>query len=127
MRTHLVGNETNPSEIYFTTKLGMLVKIFSFILKGKSSDAQKCINTLCNIEHPDEILSQTTSRGKFIFKRFQLLNKHYEELLATALKQKKKDKLLVFTYTDNRMSFTGDLANEIIFKNPKMNPNLNPN
>ena len=78
----LIGDEKNVDDIYFNTKLGELIKAFSFILKGKTSDVVKYIKTLTRIESPYEILNQETARGKFIFKKYEKVNKMYENLLV---------------------------------------------
>lgn len=114
----LVNKTAKVSDIYFDSKIGILIKAFSFILKGKSHDVMKYIKTLTRINSPYEILNQETSKGKFIFKRYEKLNEVYQNLLDEAVKKTKKGKFLIFTYQDDRMSFTGDLANELLHKYP---------
>ncbi|MCK4859909.1 MAG: hypothetical protein KAS87_05065, partial [Candidatus Omnitrophica bacterium] len=112
----LMNNEKSADDIYFNTKLGNLIKIFSFSLKGKPSDVMKSMKILTRIESPYEILNQETARGKFIFQRYEKMNKSYDSLLESAVKEEGREKLLVFTYADDKMSFTGDLANELLYK-----------
>lgn len=116
----LIDNDAKTiADVYFNTKLGKLVKIFSFIMKGKTNEVMKYIKTLTRIESPYEILNQETSKGKFIFKRYENKDKIYQNLLNEAVKNAGKDKFLVFTYQDDKTSFTGDLANELLHKYPK--------
>ncbi|MEA2036569.1 MAG: DHH family phosphoesterase [Nanoarchaeota archaeon] len=116
---HLADVETdNPGKVYFETKLGRLVRVFSYILKGKTSEVIKCFKILTRVEHPDEILEQNTSQGKFIYKRFEKINEEYEGLLNDALKKVGKDKLLIYVYSENQMSFSGDLSNELLYRHP---------
>ncbi|MBI2208425.1 DHH family phosphoesterase [Candidatus Woesearchaeota archaeon] len=115
---NLMGNEKTIGDIYFNTRLGMLIKIFSFCLKGKTQEIMKNIKILTRIKTPYEILDQETAAGKFIYRRFEKLNKTYDNMLKDALKAATKDKLLVFTYDDDKMSFTGDIANELLYKFP---------
>ena len=42
----------------------------------------------------------------------------YESLLNDAIKNPGKEKMLVYTYADDKMSFTGDLANQLLNKFP---------
>jgi single-stranded DNA-specific DHH superfamily exonuclease len=105
-------------DIYFTTKLGILIKLFSFALKGKTSDLMKNIKILTRIKNPDEILKQTTPQGKFIYQRYEKMKKLYDDLLEDALSQASNEKLLLFTYEDDKMSFTGDLSNELLYRHP---------
>ncbi|MFC1705042.1 DHH family phosphoesterase, partial [Nanoarchaeota archaeon] len=105
-------------EILFDTKLGKLSRIMSFMLKGKTGGVMKCIKIMTRIADPYEILDQTTPRGKFIYKRYEVMNEKYEALLKTAIKSVSKDKLLVFTYSEDEVSFTGDLSNELLYRYP---------
>ena len=108
----------DPGKIYFETTLGRLVRIFSYILKGKTSDVIKCFKILTRIDEPNEILLEETSRGKFIHKRFEKINQEYEELLNESIKQVSEDKLLIYVYKENKMSFSGDLSNELLYRYP---------
>ena len=115
----LMNNETLIEDIYFKTKIGTLIKIFSFSLKGKTSDVMKSVKVLTRIKSPYEILDQETAQGKFLFKKYEKLNKTYQNLLEEATKNIGKEKFLVFIYQDNKMSFTGDLANELLYLYPE--------
>ncbi len=117
---YMVDKKTEDiGKIYFKTKLGLLVRIFSYILKGKTSETNKCFKILTRIDDPKEILEKKTPRGIFIYKKFERVNKEYETLLNEALKHKKEDKLLIYIYKENKMSFSSDLSNELIFRFPE--------
>ncbi|MFH1641499.1 MAG: DHH family phosphoesterase [Nanoarchaeota archaeon] len=105
---------TDPGDILFNTKLGTLVKIFSFILKGKTSNVKKAFKVLTRIENPYEILDQKSSQGRFIYNKYSKINKQYIEIIDEAKKQNSDDKILVYTYSDDKMSFVGDIANELM-------------
>ncbi len=105
--------ESSPQDLLFSTRLGLLSKIFSFNLKGKNEDVLKCVKVLTRIESPLEILDRSTSRGRLIFNRYSYINKKYEKLLETA-KKAKKGNAIVYIYK-NDMSFTGDLSNELLY------------
>lgn len=111
----LADGKKSIEDLYFGSKLGILIRIFSFCLKGKTNEVMKCMKILTRIVSPYEILNQETARGKFIFKRYEKIKKMYDDLLNDAVKNVGKDKLLTFTYADNKMSFTGDLANELLY------------
>ena len=114
----LIGKKKEIGELYFDSELGTLIKVFSFVLKGKIKDVNKSVRILCRIEDPLEILQQTTSRGKFIFKRYQEVNKEYEELLEEGKKRATDDEFLIYLYSEDKSSFTGDLANELKYRFP---------
>lgn len=107
-----------PEDALFNSELGKLIKIVSFILKGPTSDVMKCIKIMTRIKDPYEILDQKTPQGKFIYKRFDNINKHYEEMLKDAVSKKNKDKILKYVYAGDRISFTKDLSNELLYRFP---------
>jgi single-stranded DNA-specific DHH superfamily exonuclease len=110
----------HPGDIIFNSKLGKLIRIFSFILKGKHHEVMKSVKILTRIKTPYEILNQGTPEGKYIYKKFEEGNKKYEPLLREMIStaEKTKEKLVVFIYPDDRTSFTSDLSNEAIYNYP---------
>jgi len=108
----------DPGDLIFDTTLGKLIKIFSFILKGPTSEVKKCFKILTRIESPYEILKQTSAQGKYIYNKFEKVNKQYELLLNDAVNQVTDDKILLYYYSDAKISFTGDVANELLHKYP---------
>ena len=115
----LFNNKTKIEEILYTSDFGKLVKIFNFILKGTTTDVNKNINMLCQIENPYELLKQETSKGRFLYKSYEKINKEYLKLLEKAEKSISKDgKLILFTYPDVKLSLTGPLCEELKFKHP---------
>lgn len=107
-----------PEKALFETKIGELSRIFNFILKGKTQDAMKCVKVLTRINEPEEILEQTTAQGKFVYNRYMKIYSNYENLLKEAEKHLTKDKLFVFPYEESKMSFSGELSNEFLYKYP---------
>lgn len=110
-----------PEVALFTTPLGRLIKIISFLLKGSTMTVHKCIKIMTRIEHPDELMKETTARGKFIMKHAGKIEQQYNELFAHASDaiKKTKDHVALFRYKDDRTSFTKELSNEFIFLYPK--------
>lgn len=98
--------------------LGKLIKLFSFNLKGTTNDVLQSIKTFTRIESPNEILKSETPKGKFLLKRYEKINEQFEKLYSDALKKKTDDKILLFTYHDDRLSLTKDVANELIANFP---------
>ena len=103
----------------FNTKLGELVKMLSFNLKGKTQEVMKSAKVLTRIDDPHEILNQTTPRGKFIHKKYLKVKEVYEELLEKAEGKKTKSRILLFNYRDDKLSLTKEIANEMIYKHPE--------
>jgi single-stranded DNA-specific DHH superfamily exonuclease len=108
-----------PEEALFNSKLGKLIKILSFNLKGKTQDVMKSAKVLTRIESPYEILEQKTPKGKFIYQRYEKIKKFYDDLLGDALKCKAAGDLFIFTYTHDKFSLTKELSNELLYRFPK--------
>ncbi len=119
---NLIGKEyKEPGDIlYGDTKLGLLSRILSFNLKGQSTEVMKSIRTMIKIDSPYEILEQTTPRGKFIFKRYEVVNRGFEPLLKRAfdLAEKTEGNFILFPYEEDKTSFTSDISNELTYKYP---------
>jgi single-stranded DNA-specific DHH superfamily exonuclease len=110
----LPDKNTTLEEAVYKHPVGKLVKIFSFVLKGPTSEVHKSVKILTRIKTPEEILNQETAQGKFIYRRYEAINEKYEELIKEARKGVTRSKLLLFYYSENKMSFTADLANELV-------------
>jgi hypothetical protein len=106
-----------PEVALHTTKLGELIRIISFNLKGKASDVIKSVKVLTRVREPAEILEQQTPGGKFIYKKYIKLKEKYDLLLET-IKVKPKDQLMVFLYKSPDYSFSAEISNELIYKYP---------
>ncbi len=114
-----LSNTKDPAKALHETKIGKLGRIFWFCLKGRTSEMKKCVNTLLKIEHPAEILDQTTPRGKFVYKYYHKVDNLYQNLLNQAKKGVTRSKLLLFTYPSSRISLTAILANELLYLYPE--------
>ncbi|MFT4343927.1 MAG: DHHA1 domain-containing protein [Candidatus Woesearchaeota archaeon] len=109
-----------PEKALFTTKIGELAKICNFILKGQTKDVNQAIKVLTRIETPHELLEETSSQGKYLMKRYRQFSGTYDALLARAIAhaEQNNEKLLVFTYEENKNSMSGELSNELLFRYP---------
>jgi len=106
-----------PQDLLFNSKLGDLIKLFVFSLKGTTTEVRKTINCLEKIETPEEIFTQSTPPGKFIWKRANKIKQDYDDLLKDVKKKATRSKLLVAVYKRN-ISFTSFLSNEIYYNYP---------
>jgi single-stranded DNA-specific DHH superfamily exonuclease len=116
----LMEKTSDIEKAIYRDPIGRLARVFSFLLKGKTSEVNRCIKILTRIKSPYEILKQQTSQGKFIYKRFEKIDQKYLPLLQEAKKEagKVKGSLLVFTYTEQTWSFTAELAGELLHLYP---------
>ena len=94
--------------------LAILVKLMTFMQKGTVSESMQAIKTFTRIEDPDQILKQTTSRGKYLWKRYARYAKEYDTLRDAALLCDSED-VLQFEY-EAGTSFTKELSNELLIK-----------
>ncbi|MBT3297330.1 DHH family phosphoesterase [archaeon] len=115
----LMDKKSEIGDALFKDQIGELERVFRFLLKGKSSEVRKCINILTRIKTPYEILNQETSKGKYLWKRFQKIDVEYQKMYQFAQSKKTRSKLLLYEYNDNKWSFTAYLSNELSTKNPK--------
>ncbi|MBW2996482.1 DHH family phosphoesterase [Candidatus Woesearchaeota archaeon] len=114
----LPKNVNDPETALFETKLGKLIKIMDFSLKGKTQQAMQCAKIFTRIKTPYEILNQETPAGTFLYKKYLQIYEEYKQLLDKALKQKPKNKILLFEYSHAKISLTKDLANELLHRFP---------
>lgn len=116
---HLLPKKIDLFDAVYKQPIGKLIRIFSFLLKGLTSEVSKCVKVLSRIKTPEEILEQQTSPGKFLYKHYEQINHKYMPLLEAAKKKADRGKLLLFYYTEQKWSFTSDLANELMALYPK--------
>lgn len=115
----LAPDTNDLDQLIYQTPLGRLVRLFSFLLKGKTSEVSKCIKILTRIKTPYELLHQQSPPGKYLYKRFEHVDQKYQELLNKAKKTKAKEPLLIFTYTQQSWSFTSELSSELLHLHPE--------
>ncbi len=103
-------------EALFNTKLGNLVKIIDFNLKGTTTEVMKSIKILTRIANPYEILNQETPQGKYLYKKFMKINEKYEELKKGV--EITEEPIIFFKYTDNKLAISSMLSNELLHEHP---------
>ncbi len=114
----LTNNKTEPGDLNFSSKLGELIQIFCFLLKGTTSDVKKRVSVLSKIESPYEILNQETPKGKFLFKQANKFKKEYQDILDKAINQKQEKDIFIFKYPSSKNSYTSLLSNELHYLFP---------
>ena len=110
--------KVKPDDVLYNTKLGELARRFSFMLKGKTKDVKNISNLLMKIKDPYEILERKSKEGKELFDKSQKVMKEYNVFMKKALNEEKDRNVIVFRYHSDTSSFTADLANELIHRNP---------
>ncbi|MEK6868151.1 MAG: hypothetical protein AABX98_05000, partial [Nanoarchaeota archaeon] len=103
-------------EALYETKIGKVTRVLSFIQKGPTKKTMNCIKILTRVNEPDDFLEQKTNQGKYLWKWFSEVNGAYEELKQSVTGS--DEPILLFVYTEDKMSFTSDLSNELLYKYP---------
>lgn len=106
-----------PPEALFKSDIGKLSRIVDFNLKGTTTQVMQSIKTLTRIDSPEEILGQTTARGRFIYKKYLALYDKYESIKKEI--QITDDPLIIFKYFDNKLAISSMLSNELLFEHPE--------
>jgi len=109
-----------PEDFSFKTRVGELIQILSFNLKGTSSDAMNSLKVFARIEGPMELLDQSTPRAKWLVRRYQKIKTSYESLKKDAIAALEKQKGIVAAFTSerDRYAITKDLSNELSYLFP---------
>ncbi|RMF06633.1 hypothetical protein D6764_01835 [Candidatus Woesearchaeota archaeon] len=107
-----------PEDALFTTKIGFLTNMFSFLLKGKTKDVKSSIELLKKIKSAEELLEGKSREAALLKKRFEPVYERYQALLKEALDEKPQDGLVVHLYSDDKWSFTKEVSNEMFYRNP---------
>ncbi len=100
----------------FTQEIGRVTRVLSFIQKGPTKKIMSCIKILTRVTGPEDFMEQKTSQGKYLWRWFCDVNGAYQALMKDIEEPKKG--LLLFIYKEDRMSFTSDLSNEMLYKYP---------
>ena len=107
-------------QLYLDTPIGQIIKILQFNLKGPLSEVRKSVLTLTRIESPYEILQQSTSRGRFLWKKYKRLADSYAKHIAEARRVgEESDTILLFAYADSGNTFTAEISNELLIRFPE--------
>lgn len=111
-----VGSD-NASEIYYNSRLGSIIKLFSFALKDKTSNVVNMLRFLMKVKNPYEVLEE--NRGNYLMhKRLKEIDRKYKKLLDKAKEFVGNRKLVFFQYGGD-LSISSDLANELSYKFPE--------
>lgn len=108
-----------PEKALFESKLGKVVKILSFVLKGQMKEVHEAIRVLTRINSAQELLDESTPQAKFLMKRYKMIDCEYERLLNDAIGKADDGPLLVYTYAEHKISLSGELSNQLLYKFPE--------
>lgn len=108
-------------DLYLSSGIGTLIRVLQFNLKGKISEVRKSVMTLARIDDPAEILEQASSRGRYLWRRYQKHAGGYNAMLQQAKEcaESATGPLLEFIYENDEQSYTAELSNELLIRYPE--------
>lgn len=116
----LLPKETKtPQEALFSTQIGKMAHIINMALKGNANEAMKYAKVMTRIHTPDEILNQSSSKGKYVYKKYARYHREYVKLFKDATRGIGKSKFLVYEYPNTATAFGGELSNELLYRYPE--------
>lgn len=108
----------NAFDIYYTSQIGKLARIFSFALKDSTTNVISMLKFLMQVKNPYEVLEEG-KKNYTMHKRFKQIHTRYMKLLMKAEDHyRPNDKVLFFQYGGD-LSISSDLSNELSYKFPK--------
>jgi single-stranded DNA-specific DHH superfamily exonuclease len=103
-----------PQEILYGTPFGKIIDLLLFNLKGKNQDVHKAIALMEKNTNILDLLNQ--EKNVYLYTRYKKIVSEYHEILNQA--PAPKDGVLVYVYSENATSFSGELSNELASKHP---------
>lgn len=114
----LLKEVKDQKEMLFNSNLGKIIRIFSFSLKGKTSDVKRNIDILSRVKDPNDLLQGRNEGDRLLLRRVEKIEKEYDKLLKKAIEENKGKKIVIFIYPSGKISFTAELSNELMYKFP---------
>jgi single-stranded DNA-specific DHH superfamily exonuclease len=104
-------------EILYKSQIGIIIRMFCFALKDKTSNVMQMIRFLTAVKTPYEVLEET-GKNKEMHIRFKQISKKSEKFIKKAKLLSDKGKILFFQYS-GELSISADLSNELTYLFPE--------
>ena len=104
----------------FKTKVGDLVNMMAFNLKGKSTDAMSAVKVFCRLDGPMELLDESSPQARWITRRYRTVKAVYDEIRKDAIVVLEKHKAACpFSISHkDRFAVTKDLLHRVVILVP---------
>ncbi|MGD9276023.1 MAG: DHHA1 domain-containing protein [Candidatus Pacearchaeota archaeon] len=113
----LTIDSDNALDIYYTSEIGKVAKIFGAGLKDKTSNVVGMLKFLMKVKSPYDVLEEN-SKNYFMHRRFNEINKKFVKLIEKGVDAARaNDKILFFEYGGD-MSISSEVANALKQKFP---------
>lgn len=107
-----------PPEAIYQEPFETLIRMFQFNLKGDNADVRTAVKILGRVESPYELLNKTTPRAKLVAKRYAMVQKEYDKLLAAAKKSVNDSPILFHLYPTLEISLVSEVSNQLLYEYP---------
>jgi len=104
-------------EIYYSSELGKIVRMFNLALMDKTSNVINMLRYLMKAKSPYDVLEEN-SKNYSMHKRFNEINAKFNKLVDKAKNFASSRKLLYFQYSGT-LSISSELSNKLCYLYPK--------
>ena len=114
----LLGSAKTAFQVVYETDFGKIIRMMSFALKDRTSNVVKTLKFLVSAKSPYDLKEENKSTYH-ITKRYELINKKYQNLLEKAREAagEQAGNMLFFQY-GGEFSLSADIANELFYRFP---------
>ncbi len=107
----------NAFEVFYTTEIGRVARIFNFGLKDSTTNVVSMIKYLMKARSPGEVL-ESNNKNYSMHSKFDQIEVRYRKLIEKAKEvYNKENKILFFQYGGD-LSISSDLSNELMYLFP---------
>jgi single-stranded DNA-specific DHH superfamily exonuclease len=103
-------------EMLYKSQLGIIIRMFGFALKDRTSNVMQMIRFLIAVKTPYEVLEES-NKNREMHIRFRQISKKSEKFIEKAKLISDKGRILFFQYSGD-LSMSADLSNELTYLFP---------
>ena len=104
-------------EILYKSQIGIIIRMFCFALKDRTSNVMQMLRFLTGVKSPYEVLEES-NKNREMHIRFRQISKKSEKFIEKAKSISEKGKILFFQYSGD-LSISADLSNELTYLFPE--------
>jgi single-stranded DNA-specific DHH superfamily exonuclease len=100
----------------YNSKLGEIIRMFNFCLKGTTRQINDCVEALTHIKDPNELLDASTPAGNHVHRHVKPILQEYTKQFSAAQNGTSTDGVYVYVFNDVDTSLVTNVANEMLTK-----------
>ncbi len=105
-------------EIFYTSQIGKIARIFSFALKDSTTNVINMIKFMIKTNTPYEVL-EDSSLNHMMHRRFEQIDSKYQRLMKKATRIGDNSSRVLFFQYAGELSISSDISNELSYRFPK--------